>query len=321
MSGNVPLTEACSGEAGACLFGTARAVGFSSSPALTVNLYRVFPSGAVNLVQQQLVASQLVAVDGTWAFSGEEAWGHYYVQLVAAVQPNASAAPKQASTVIGPLSVPSGQPQALQVGPLFAVVLQSNGGGGAQEVNEVTVQVYDPVTGDVVSDAAVSVTVGDASLPLAWDPESDIPSYRATFDAGIPAQPGYTVWSSSWDGAAELVAPDPAPVGAITSPAVGAVVVDDGGTFGIDWTPEPLADFEVVEVFARSDAGYSPVYVSPTVVPPGVDNTGPLSSAGVELDAGAYVVNVAYVRAKCTVTGGGCVQAGSIATENFAVAP
>src|SRR5579863_9613685 len=117
MVGNVPLTEACSGEAGACLFGTATAVGFSLAPALTVNLYRVFPSGSVGLVQQQLVASQVVAVDRTWAFSGQEAWGHYYVQLVAAVQPNARAAPKQASTVIGPLAVPSGQPQALQVGP------------------------------------------------------------------------------------------------------------------------------------------------------------------------------------------------------------
>jgi hypothetical protein len=322
MIGNVPLTEACSGEAGACLFGTATSVGFSSSPALTVNLYRVFPSGSVGLVQQQLVASQVVALDGTWAFSGEDVWGHYYVQLVATVQPNASAAPKQASTVVGPLAVPAAQAQALQVGPLFAVVVQSNGGGGAQEVNEVSVQVYDSVTGDVVSDAAVSLTVGDASLPLGWDPGADIPSYHATFEAGLPAQPVYTVWSSSWDGAAQLTAPEPAPVGAITSPAAGAVVVDDdGGTFGIDWAPEPSADFEVVELFAESDGGYTPVYVSPTAIPPDVDNTGPLSSAGVELDAGAYVANVAYVRANCAATGGGCVQTGSIATENFTVAP
>src|SRR5580658_8208974 len=70
----VPSTAACSGDAGACIFGTAAAVGFVGSPVLTVNLYRVFPSGSFQLVQQQLVASQLVAADGTWAFSGREAW-------------------------------------------------------------------------------------------------------------------------------------------------------------------------------------------------------------------------------------------------------
>ncbi len=321
MTGNIPLTETCSGDGGACLFGTATAVGFSGSPALSVNLYRVFPSGSVGLVQQQLVASEVVAADGTWAFSGQDVWGHYYVQLIAAVQANASAAPRQASSLIGPLTVPSGQAQALQIAPLFASVLQSNGGGGAQEINEVSAQVYDPVTGSAVSDAAVSFIVGDASLPLVWDPGADIPAYRATFEAGTVAQPAYTVSSSSWDGAAQIVAPTPAPVGAITAPTPGAVVSDDAGTFGIDWEQEPSADFEVAELFAQSDGGYTPVYVSPTAIPPDVSNTGPLSSAGVELDDGAYVVNVAYVRANCVATGGGCVQAGSIATETFTVAP
>jgi hypothetical protein len=286
-----------------------------------VNLYRVFPSGDVGLVQNQLVASEIVAADGTWAFSGQDVWGHYYVQLVAALQANASAAPRQASTLIGPLAVPLGRAQALQIAPVFASVLQSNGGGGAQEINAVSAQVYDPVTGEVVSDAAVSFTVGDASLPLPWDPGADIPAYRATFEAGMAAQPDYTVSSSSWDGAAELVAPTPAPIGAITAPAPGAVVSDDAGAFGIDWEQEPSADFEVVELFEQSDGGYTPVYVSPTAIPPDVTNTGSLSTAGVELDDGAYVVNVAYVRANCGATGGGCVQAGAIATQTFTVAP
>lgn len=286
-----------------------------------MNLYRVFPSGDVGLVQQQLVASEDVAFDGTWAFSGQNVWGHYYVQLVAAVQANASAAPRQASTLIGPLAVPSGQAQALQITPVFASVLQSNGAGGAQEINAVSAQVYDSVTGEVVSDAAVSFTLGDASLLLSWDPGADIPAYRATFEAGTAAQPEYTVSSSSWDGVAQLVAPTPALIGAVTAPPAGAVVSDDAGTFGIDWEQEPSADFEVVEVFEQSDGGYTPVYASPAAIPPDVSNTGPLSSEGVELDAGAYVVNVAYVRANCGATGGGCVQAGAIATENFTVAP
>jgi len=317
----VPSTEACSGDAGACIFGTAAAVGFAGSPVLTVNLYRVFPSGSFQLVQQQLVASQLVAADGTWAFSDREAWGHYYVQLVAAVQASASAAPSQASTLVGPLTAPSAKAQALQIGPVFATVLQSNGTGGAQQINEVYVQVYDAVTGDMVSDASVSMALGDASLSLAWDPGADIPAYRATFDAGTPAQPSYTVSSSSWDGVALLVAPDPPPLGAITSPQAGASVAEDGGALAVDWVPEPSADFEVVELFGQSDGGWAPVYASPSAIPPDVSNTGALSSEGVDLDSGAYLVNVAYVRANCVATGAGCVQAGSIATEPFTVIP
>jgi hypothetical protein len=320
LPNNVPVTEACPTDAGACLFGTAAAVGFSGSPVLIVNLYQVFPFGSFALVQQQLVASGPVAADGTWALSGRDAAGHYYVQLVAAVQATPSAAPFQASTLIGPLAAPSGEALALQILPIFASALQSNGPGGGQEINEVTAQVYDTVTGDAVIDASVSITVGDASVPLPWAPGGDPPSYRATFEAGTPAQATYTVWSSSWDGAARIVAPTPSPVGAITSPAAGATIEDDGGTLGIDWALEP-SDFEVVELFAQSDGGWTPTYVSPTAIPPGVDNTGSLSSQGVDLDAGTYLVNVVYVRANCVATGGGCVQAGSIAAESFTLAP
>jgi hypothetical protein len=320
VQNDVPVTEVCSADAGPCLFGTATAVGFSGSPVLSVNLYQVFPFGSFPLVQQQLVASAPVAADGTWALSARNPGGHYYVQLVATVQATPSATPRQASTLIGPLAAPSGQAQALRISPIYASALQSNAAGGAQEINEVSAQVYDAVTGDAVIDASVSIAAGDASVTLLWDPGADPPSYRATFEAGTPAQATYTVSSSSWDGAAQLVAPTPTPVGAITSPEAGATFDDEGGTLSIDWAQEP-SDFEVVELFAQSDGGWAAAYVSHAAIPPGVDNTGSLSSEGVDLDAGTYLVNVVYVRANCVATGGGCVQAGSIATESFTVTP
>jgi hypothetical protein len=318
----VPLTATCAADGGACLFGAATAVGFAVSSSLSVNLYRVFPSGSLDLVRQELVASQPVAADGTWAFSGREAWGHYYVQLVATFQAPPGTVPNQATTLVGPLVAPSTQAQALQIGPIFASVVESSGGdGGGQQIDQISARVFDPLTGNEVSDAAVSIVLGDASVSLGWDTDADIPAYGATFGPGTLGQATYTVTASSWDGAAQLVAPDPAPTGAITSPAAGAAVSIANGAFAIDWMPEPAADYEVVEVFEQTDGGWAPAYVSPSAIPPDVSNTGPLASAGVSLDAGTYLVNVAYVRANCVTTGAGCVQSGSIATETFTLNP
>lgn len=322
LPNGVPSTAVCSGDAGACLFGTAVASGFASVPALTANLYLVFPSGSPGDVQEQLVASQLVASDGTWAFNGRAAWDHYYVQLVAAVQAVSSAAPQQVSTLVGPLTAPSSQGVALQIGPVFASVLQSNAGGGGQQINEVSAQLYDSVTGAVVTDASVSVVVGDASVPLAWSPSADVPSYRATFDAGVPAQPTYAFSSSIWDGAVQLVAPSAPAVGAITAPPAGASIAGDGAAaLSIDWASVQSSDFEVVELYVASDGGWEPLYPSLPAISPDSQNTGPLSNAGIDLDAGEYLVNVAWVRAACAANGSGCVQAGSIASEGFEITP
>jgi hypothetical protein len=322
LPNGVPSTAVCSGEGGSCLFGTAAAVGFASVPVLTANLYRVFPSGSPGDVQEQLVATQLVALDGTWAFNGREAWDHYYVQLVAAVQAVSSAAPQQVSTLVGPLTAPSSQGVALQIGPVFASVLQSNAGGAGQEINEVSAQLYDSVTGAVVTDASVSVVVGDASVPLTWSPAADVPSYRATFDAGVPAQPTYAFSSPNWDGAVELVAPSAAAVGTITAPAAGASIAgDSAAALSIDWASAQASDFEVVELYVESDGGWEPLYPSLPAISPDTQNTGPLSNAGIDLDAGEYLVNVAWVRAACAANGSGCVQVGSIASEGFDVTP
>src|SRR5260370_33768455 len=114
-----PQTTVCVGDVAWCLFGKATARGFGVGfGGLTVSLYRVFPSGA-----QVPVASQLVALDHTWAFSGLDtigvgdagtpaeagaSWSHYYVALgVGFGQPAAGQAPPQASVIAGPPTVSS----------------------------------------------------------------------------------------------------------------------------------------------------------------------------------------------------------------------
>jgi hypothetical protein len=310
-----PATTACAGDSGdlsSCLFGTATAIGFTPPYGLDVYLYEVFPEGSEPYVQQQVVAA-----DGTWAFSGLTAPGHYYVQLAASFPATADMAPHEATTVIGPLAVPSaGQPQMLQIGPVYATVTQS-GAAGAQQVNGASAHVYDPMTGAELTNAAVNLSVGGASVPMPWDPLARVPSYRVTFDAGIPAQPAYTVSTSAWDAGAALVAAEPTFTGAITLPEAGASVAT--GALAVDFMPEPEADFEIVEVFSQSDAGWSTSYISPTPIPDNVGTTASL--AGARVPPGPCLVNVDYVRANCVATGAGCVQAATIATETLTVTP
>jgi hypothetical protein len=274
-------------------------------------LYEVFPEGEAQSAQQQLVAA-----DGTWAFSGLTTAGHYYVQLVVGFAGAADAAPHQALTVVGPFGVPSaGAAQALSITPITAAVTQS-GAAGSQQATGASAHVYDPVTGLELSDAAVSVSVGGASVPMPWDTTSRVHAYRVAFDAGLPAQPTYTVTASSWDAGAQLVAAEPTFTGAITFPEAGASV--PSGSLAVDFTPEPEADFEIVELFQTSDAGWVATYVSPAPIPNSVGTTGLLANAGVP---GPCLANVDYVRANCVASGAGCVQAATVGSVTFTLTP
>src|SRR5215472_16998863 len=77
----VPDTQVCSGEPSQCLFGSAEVFADDAAVAqfdvkptgLRVQLFRQFPTVGIGPIDQQLVAN-----DHTWAFSGLEAWAHYY---------------------------------------------------------------------------------------------------------------------------------------------------------------------------------------------------------------------------------------------------
>src|SRR5215471_2872938 len=75
-----PLTTMCTGDATRCLSGTVATQGMTAKMTVAgASLFRVYPYGAAQPIQKP----QLVAKDGTWAFSGLDPWAHYYVQIAA----------------------------------------------------------------------------------------------------------------------------------------------------------------------------------------------------------------------------------------------
>ena len=71
-------TEACTGSASACLFGTAKTKVLPSTAATVANVFGMYPAPGAPLLTRQIVAA-----DGTWAFSGLASSAHYYVEIEA----------------------------------------------------------------------------------------------------------------------------------------------------------------------------------------------------------------------------------------------
>jgi hypothetical protein len=297
-----PQTSVCVGNVAWCLFGKATASGFGvGSGGLTVSLYRVFPSGS-----QVPVASQLVALDHTWAFSGLDtsrvggigdagtpaeagaAWSHYYVALgVGFGHPAAGQAPPQASVVAGPLTVPSNGDAGdgsidLTVKPVSVQLAESLVGGSAK-VDWASARVLDPATGKELtgddSGVSVAIAIGDASVPMLWTQSTPSPSFYVAFGGSPPAQPDYTVtttWPPSFDAGPTtslLSAAPPDFAGTVTSPLADASVAANG-SLDVAWTAQPQADYEIVEVFKKlatdgGPASWGLTYVSPKPESPG----------------------------------------------------
>jgi hypothetical protein len=225
------------------------------------------------------------------------------------------------STVVGPLTAPTFNVD-ITLRPIQATASESRQAGGNMQLDWVLARLFDPATGsEITSGAQAAVTVGGSAgvtTPLAVTALGSAGQhYYVAFSQPPAAQPTYVVTASHpafGDAGLSLglVADPPAFDGTITFP--------DGGTASspvtVTWTAEPLADFEAVALYAVQDGGLAsaPAFVSPQPNPP--DQTSETVGA---VEAGTYLVNVAYTKANCPADAGSCVQAAAVAATTVTV--
>ncbi|MDP8999280.1 MAG: hypothetical protein M3O46_04140 [Myxococcota bacterium] len=306
-AGVQPSSQTCSGDPSACLFGTAQADGFILRPTLLrAKLYRTFPLGAATEL-----ASQIVAKDNTWAFSGLDPWAHYYVQLEPGF-PRGARVASGAATRVGPVSVPgsTGAPLAVTVRPVQLDVFEQSSAGSAMQVVAASAHLVEVSEGM----ASVSILVGATATPMPYD--STNRAYYVQFAPPSPAQATYAVTTSPTTIAAQatwnLVADVPTFVGAIASPPAGAVVPLDT-SLTVTWPPQPQADYERVDLFLQGQS----VYTSPQVeAQDKTSETIPMTNVATP---GSYLLSVAFGKASCPPTADGCVMANTVATEQITV--
>jgi hypothetical protein len=288
------------------------------------SLYRSFPQGTAQPLQTQLVAN-----DDTWAFSGLQPWGHYFVVIIDDFKVSGGAGPavgSSISTIAGPLTVPAAAPDAgaalhVQVKPVQLAVLESRPAGVSWQVQWASAHVFDPSSGaEIKNTAQVTVDVGGAQTTMPWVNDPSRGSlYFAQFPAATAAQATYAITTSdpllgamplSWS----LVADPPSFGGAIMSPADGATVPANTA-LAVAWGAQPAADFEYTELFARNDAGaWSLAYTSPQ---PNDPTTTGETIPGALLLPGKYLLNAAFAKANCPATADGCVLAEAVAVAQF----
>jgi hypothetical protein len=341
-----PPSAACPADAGPsgtfCLSGTVTAAAFTAPiQEVAANLYSLFPSGAATAY-----ATQTVAKDGTWAFSGLPVGPHYYVQISMFFQQMA----EPVSRIVGPFTAdPSATPVQVPMKPIELDVLESRvsepmadsgvvvaDGGvatGGLAIRSARAHVFDPSSGsEILGTASVAITVGGVTLPMPWD--SGELAYFLELSTPLLAQANYTVTTSdpSLDaGTASwlLIADPPLFDGEITLPVTGSGSVPVGQPLVVTWTPEP-ADYVSLELFENEGAGdaasWQITYPSPGAPPPGAPpltlapDAGTTSIPGSSLaTAGAYLLNLAYSKSNCPVTADGCVSAAAIAAATFNV--
>jgi hypothetical protein len=326
-----PMTAAACSDPTHCITGTASLdpsfeFGCISPQCTTwqVDLFDTYPAGDV----QPIVAPVLVASDqyGSWTFDAIAEEGGpssgYYVQATAVFVFDGGQS--VVTAVVGPVTLPA-TGVAINLAPLQATAYEARVTGGSMLLDWVQAHVYDPSSGaEITSGAQVSVWVDavdggeGGALPLTPTAFGSGTAYYAAFDPPPPAQATYTVTAShpafgDAGYAAQLVADPPTfDGGTITSVDAGAT-----GVVTVSWEPEPQSGYEVVELYAaEGDGGWfgTPAYASPAPDPPG--QTSEVTSA---LDAGTYLVNVAYTRALCAIDAGGCVQASTVAASTTVV--
>ncbi len=314
--GPPPPTSSCMGDMTACLSGTVKAPKFNPSFLVAkVNLFRVYPYGAVSAVQTVQVAQ-----DGTFALSNVAPWTHYYLQAVGLFESTHNG--NAVAAVVGPFTVPvTGGPIPIEIKPVFLEVLQQRPTGGQTSLAWASAHVYDPASGAELTNATVSFTSGSQTWPMPYAANAGgSMSYFATIPPGVAGGTAFTITTSAmalggspltWSLVGEPATFD----GAVTSPAPGATVPVNS-PLTVTWMVQPAASHTVVELFRVQGMNNDvAVYQSPAAVASDVTmETVPGSALSMP---GAYLLNVAYSKATCPTTADGCVYNNSTAPLDF----
>jgi hypothetical protein len=308
-------SEPCTGDAGDCLSGTMTpASGFLATPApWAASLYRVFPSGGV-----EPIASQVVAADSTWAFSGLAAWAHYYVEFTPRF--NVSAGVKESAlTRIGPLAVPTAAGASVTVfgEPVQLDVYEEGAPGATPLVQTASAGLVEIDAGS----ATVSIEIGSVTTPMPWTMiPNQTPAYYAQFANPPDAQPTYQITTSqppapipaTWN----LVADTSALTATITAPPAGGTAPANQ-PLQVAWALEPNADYELVALFQQVQGAWVNVYTS--AQPEAADVSEETIPAANLATPGAYLINVIFAKANCPPSADGCVHARTVAREQITV--
>ena len=314
VTASPPDTNKCTGDPSTCLSGSAQKVGFAAPmKQACASIYDTFPEGAVEAIQPQ----QLVAADGTWAFSGLDTkpWAHYYVRVVGAFELPNGAGWSAVPVVVGPLAVPaSSTAVAARIQPVQLSLVEEKVPGQPLVVEQVSAQVFDPATAAKAEGTAqVAIKVGGATTPLQWGHDTaGQTSYFLQFAQPPAAQSSYEITTvlddttMTWHLQSTPATFD----AAITAPSDGTTV-DAGQDLVVTWPAQPAADFDLVELFARQGNAWA---ISQVSLPLRSDATGTQMHVG---DAGAYLLNVLLAKAGCAPTADGCVFSESAASAQL----
>ncbi len=315
----MPPTAACEGDPMLCLSGTMTMKGFTATYQTgKVELYRVFPNGAVKPVD-----SHIIAKDGKFAFSSLPAWSHYYLRGVVRIGDATTGA--SVTTMRGRFTVPIGASNPgfdLTVIPVQLEILETIVGTD-RKLQFASAHVYDPATGHDLTDATVSFQGTASPTPLPYVANSSgAKSYFVLFSPAVAATPPYTFTTSHAAlGAMPLtwsVASETSTFGAaLTAPMEGATVPANQA-LDVTWPTQAAADYTLVELFAKQGTAFTSKYTSSASIASDVTKeTIPATSVATP---GSYLLNVDLGQALCQLgTSQGCAYLVHPATANLTV--
>ena len=296
----IPPTATCTGDPTACLSGTFATKLFTAVPSASkIELFRTYPGS------EAPIASQPVAMDGTFAFSGLSPWAHYYLRAVARF--GSATSGTSITSVQGRLAVPIATPSPipLTVIPAELEMLETTYKGGPRVLQWVSAHVFDPGTGGEITQATVSVSgmgLSSTAMPFATN-SSGTQSFFASFSSPPSGVSGVTVQvthpSFGASGQAFTIGQE---ASSFDEPAIltpqndGTIPV--GQALTVTWGADPpQADYAVMAFFEKKNGQFVGLYG--TQAPLAADVTSDTVPAGDVPEAATYLVNVNVSQTTC----------------------